>query len=166
MPVTGTGDIGSVIQDREGFLFFASGVSNSQETRETEYQREKDLLLAQDRSLHIVYFGSLSVFYSDSRYAKHKKEMEGLVKQFPKYTIMRIGNISFGKNPHTLINHIRNKIKNKETIEVQAVYRFVVDLPEFLYWVSMIPEWNCEMTIIGRKMLVSEILNEVENGLI
>jgi len=53
--IVGSGDIASVLKDRDGFIFFASGVSNSQETRESEYQREKDLLMIQDKGKHIVY---------------------------------------------------------------------------------------------------------------
>ena len=113
--IVGNGDIASALKDRKGYLFFASGVSNSQEKRESEYKRERELLLKQDKKKHIVYFGSLSVFHSNTRYAKHKLKMENLVKtNFKHYTIFRVGNISWGTNPHTLINFIRNKIKNKE----------------------------------------------------
>jgi hypothetical protein len=43
MPIVGNGDIASVLVDYPNRLFFASGVSNSLETREEEYQKEKDL---------------------------------------------------------------------------------------------------------------------------
>src|SRR4030042_1919037 len=117
--ILGHGDIASVLTDREGMIFFASGVSNSSEMRESEYQREIDLLLRQDKNKRLVYFGSLSIFYSDTRYARHKKQMEDLVKNnFEFYTIIRMGNISWGNNPHTLINFLKNKIKNCEQFEV------------------------------------------------
>ena len=48
--ITGSGDIASVLPNREDLHFFASGVSNSQETRESEYEREEDLLLEQDET--------------------------------------------------------------------------------------------------------------------
>lgn len=161
MPVVGSGDIASAIIDREGLLFFSSGVSNSAETRESEFQREKDLLLLQDRSRHIVYFGSLCIFYSETRYAQHKMQMEDLVKEnFEHYTIMRIGNITWGTNPHTLINYFRGKRKEGEPFEVQDTYRYVIDKREFQYWISMIPERNCEMNLTGRRMKVSEIVEE------
>lgn len=73
--IIGHGDIASVLKDREGFIFFASGVSNSGETRESEYKREEDLLLKQNKNKHLVYFGSLSIFYNPhTRYTRHKKQ--------------------------------------------------------------------------------------------
>ena len=87
--------------------------------------------------------------------------MEGLVKKtFKHYTIVRIGNISWGSNPNTLINFLRNKIKNKQPYEVRSVYRYVVDKDEFLYWIKMIPDWNDTMNIMGRRLLVKDIVKE------
>ena len=56
--IIGNGEIASILDDKKDLLFFASGVSNSQEMRESEYQREIDLLLSQNHNAHIVYFGS------------------------------------------------------------------------------------------------------------
>lgn len=158
--IVGSGDIASVLVD-DGKLYFASGVSNSQEVRETEYRREIDLLLEQDRSKHLVYFGSLSIFYSDSRYALHKRHMEDLIRlHFPHYCIVRIGNITWGTNPHTLINFFRKQKERGEELVIQDTYRYITDEAEFLYWVSMIPFWNCEMNVPGRRMSIQEIVNE------
>lgn len=156
--IVGSGDIASVLVDREDRLYFASGVSNSQETRESEFQREADLLLKQDRTKHIVYFSSLSVFYADTRYTQHKRKMEELVKSFPHYTILRLGNIIWGSNPHTFINHIRSKIKNAEQVEIRDVYRYVIEKEEFLHWISLVPNWNCEISI-GKMMKVKEVVD-------
>jgi len=159
--IIGNGDVASALIDREGLLFFASGVSNSKEIRESEYQREKDLLLAQDKSEHLVYFGSLCIFYSNSRYALHKREMESLVKDnFNRYTIIRLGNISWGKNPHTIINYFRNRRKEGEPLRIQEGYRYVVDKDEFQYWIGMVPEFSCEMNVPGRRMTIKQIAEE------
>ena len=161
MPIVGHGDIASVLQDREDRTYFASGVSNSSETRESEYRREKYLLLRQDNFKHLIYFSSLCIFYSDSRYAKHKRKMEDIVKKmFINYTIVRMGNITWGTNPHTLINFLKNKMKKHEPFEIQDVYRYVVDKEEFLHWIDLIPEWSCEINIVGRRMKVKEIFKE------
>jgi len=119
MPIIGHGDIASALQDDPGRLFFASGVSNSLETRESEYQREKDLLSRQTRDLQIIYFSSLAIFYLETRYTQHKMEMEALVKEFPCYAIMRLGNITWGSNPHTLINALKGRVARGEPIEIQ-----------------------------------------------
>src|SRR5690606_6909545 len=142
----------------EGFVFFASGVSNSQETRESEYQREIDLLMKQNKNKHLVYFSSLCIFYSENRYARHKKYMEELIrKTFKHYTIVRIGNITWGKNPHTLINYFKNQKRQGKELEIRNVYRYVVNKSDFLHWINLIPEWNCEMNIPGQRLKVRQI---------
>lgn len=159
--IIGHGDIASALKDRKDKVFFASGVSNSQEKRESEYRREKNLLLKQDRRLHIVYFSSLAVLYGKNRYVQHKREMESLIKQeFPRYTVMRIGNITWGTNPHTLINYFRHQLKTGKPIKIQDTYRYIIDKDEFLHWIGLIPDWSCEMNITGRRMKVSEIVDE------
>ncbi len=161
--VIGHGDVAKVLQDVDkDMLFFASGVSNSQETRESEYQREKELLLSQDKSRRLVYFGSLSIFYNNNRYAQHKIEMEDLVKEnFPQYCIVRIGNIAWGDNQHTLINTLKSRVDAQQPIEIKDVYRYVVEQEEFLHWINLIPEnMNCEINIPGVRMKVREIVKK------
>ena len=163
MPIIGHGDIAQVLTgvDRPDRIYFCSGVSNSAETRESEYQREKDLLWEQDISKHLVYFSSLSIFYSDTRYVQHKRYMEKLVKSsFDHYTIVRMGNIAWGSNPNTLINFISNKIRTREPFDIQDVYRYVLEKDEFLYWIDLIPDWSCEMNIVGKRMKVKDIVRE------
>ncbi len=160
--IIGKGDIASALkkQDRKDLLFFASGVSNSGETRESEYKREIDLLLRQDRDSHIIYFSSLCVYYSDSRYARHKRYMEQLVKKFKTWTIIRIGNIDWGTNPYTLINYLRNRKKKGQKLQIKNVYRYMLNRKEFDHWIRLIPSWSCEMNIPGRRMKVSKIVKE------
>lgn len=160
--IVGNGDIASAIEDRDGLLFFASGVSNSREKRESEYNREKNLLMSQNRSMHIVYFSSLCVFYSNSRYAKHKREMENLVKIFfATWAILRFGNITWGTNQHTLINHLKKQKKNGKKLIIKDTYRYICDKEEFRHWLSMIPkDWSCEMNVPGRRMKVADIVKK------
>lgn len=165
--IVGRGDIATALQEAPGCfqnaperLFFASGVSNSLETRESEYQREKDLLATMPRDIPIVYFSSLAIFYSKTRYTQHKLEMEALIKEFPAYCIIRLGNITFGRNPHTLINHFRTQYQSGKPLEIQNVYRYIVDKDEFLHWVSLIPDFNCEINAPGRRMKVKDVVKE------
>ena len=159
--IIGHGDIASVLLDRDDRIYFASGVSNSREIRESEYEREVNLLLDQDKYKRLVYFSSLSIFYSDTRYTKHKRYMESLVRgNFGMWNVVRMGNITWGTNPHTLINFIRDKIKKREPVIISDVYRYIVTKEEFLYWIDMIPDWRCEMNITGRRMKVIDIVKE------
>jgi hypothetical protein len=159
--IIGHGDIASVLPSRDDLMFIASGVSNSQETRTSEYHREATLILSLPQYKHIVYFSSLSVFYSDTPYTRHKIYMESLIRGacFP-HTIIRLGNITWGTNPHTLINSIRNKMLNYEPFEIQDVYRYIVTKEEFLHWINLIPAFSCEMNIPGRMMKVRDIVRE------
>src|SRR3990167_9066078 len=161
--IIGHGDIGQALKpvDRENFIFFASGVSNSQEKAESAYNREMSLLEEQDKIKHLVYFSSLAVFYEQTRYVQHKIEMEELVKRrFASYTIVRLGNIAWGKNPHTLINYLRNRAKQGLQLKILPVYRYIVEKEEFLHWMKMIPDWSCEMNIPGRRLKVADIVKE------
>ncbi len=159
--IIGNGDIASVLTDNPRFLYFASGVSNSQETRESEYQREKDLLMKQDRSLHLVYFSSLAVFYGDSRYVGHKFFMEDFIKRnFPHYTIIRLGNITWGTNPHTIINSFRAQVASGKKLKILNTFRYIIDKDEFLHWIDLIPPFNCEMNITGQRMSIQEIVEK------
>lgn len=161
--IIGHGDIASALVDREDKLFFASGVSNSLETRESEYQREKDLLYKQHPEfghLQLVYFSSLAIFYSETRYTRHKKEMEDLVKQWPCYAIVRLGTITWGDNPNTIINSMKSKVARGEPLEIRDTTRYVIDKPEFQHWVSLIPKWNVEMMLTGQPYKVSEIVKK------
>jgi len=158
--IVGNGDIAKVLLDREDYIYFASGVSNSRETRESEYQREKNLLLRQPKDKRLVYFGTLACFYnSTTRYAQHKREMETLVKtHFDQYTIVRLGNITWGTNPYTIINSFRAMRRDKTEIQVQDTSRYLVTKKEFLHWINLIPDWNCEMNITGTRMKISQIV--------
>jgi len=154
--IIGHGDIASVLTDHPDRLYFAAGVSNSGEARDSEYDREIDLLLRQPRHLRLVYFSSLCTLNTVSRYALHKRYMEALVSAFPRWNIIRLGNITWGNNPHTLINYLRAHPDAPR----RPVWRYIVDTDEFLYWINLIPDWNCELSIVGRRMLVEDVYRE------
>lgn len=159
--IVGHGTLASVLTDHPDRVYFASGVPNSQETRETEYQREKDLLLQQDKTRRLVYFSTISIFFKDSRYTQHKLEMEKLIKEnFPRYTIMRLGNVVWGNNPVHLLPFFRQKHDKGEPIEVQDVYRFPLELDEFLFWIDNIPGFNCEINVSSNRMKVIDLLKK------
>ena len=163
MPIIGNGDIASALKDREDRLYFASGVSNSAETRGSEFLRESTLLLKQDRSSHLVYFSSLCIFYLSTPYSRHKMNMESIVKiNFEKYTIIRLGNINWGSNPYTIINYLKNKIRNNEPFKIQDTYRYIINKEEFLHWIDLIPDWSCEMNVPGELLTINEIVRRIK----
>lgn len=160
MPIIGHGDIARVIPDRPDRLYFAAGVSNSQETRASEYLRELKLLLAQPSDAHLVYFSSLSVLYADTRYTRHKRMMEVLVKQFfARYCVLRLGNITWGTNPHTLLNHLRAERAAGHPLDIRPVYRHLCTLDDFLFWLALIPDYSCELAVTGQRLTVQQIVD-------
>lgn len=165
--IIGHGDLASVLHlvKPKGLTFFASGVSNSREINEDNYRREERLLLSQNQGEHLVYFSSLCVLNSETRYAVHKKKMENHVRYFfNNYTIVRLGNITWGKNPNTIINYFRNKIISGEKLDIQEGYRHLVDEVELIYWMNLIPFWNCELNITGKLIKISDIPKEISAG--
>ena len=157
--IIGSGDIAGAIVDRPDRLYFASGVSNSAETRQSEFTRERNLLYAQGYDAHLVYFSSLCVFYSDTPYARHKRLMEMRVRQLKHYTIVRLGNISWGSNPATLINHLRAQHAAGFGLHIQDTQRVVHTLDDFHWTLANIPAWSCEMHAPGRLLTVRQIVD-------
>lgn len=164
--IVGNGNIASVLQDREDVIFFAAGVSNSNETREDEFQRELILLLDQDKQKHLVYFSSLSIYRNNNPYNYHKRRMEGVVKRHWRYyTIVRVEIIAWGKNPTTIHNVFRSKLQRGEPIQVNPTHRYVLQKEEFLYWLGLIPVGQCnEMNIPGIRYDIIDILKMVKEG--
>lgn len=117
-----------------------------------------------------VYFSTLSIFYvndltgNSREYTEHKINMENLVRRtFDNYAIVRIGNITWGSNPNTIVNYLKAKIKNDEPYEVKDVYRYVVDKDEFQHWVGQLPpKGKVEHGITGRMMKVEQIVREIK----
>lgn len=168
--IVGNGDIGKALMlseaDRPLVTFFASGVSNSLETNENEYDREWNLLKIQPKYQHLVYFSSLCIYYSHNRYASHKKQVEHYIKaNFGCYTIVRLGNITWGDNRNTIINYFKQEHRNERVPLLQDTHRFLTTQREFNYWMSLIPVGiKNEMNITGEIVTVKEIWRRVCNG--
>jgi hypothetical protein len=169
--VIGNGDIAKTIiegsLDRDDVIFFASGVSNSKETSKAKFMREYELLAEHSKcGLHLVYFSSLSIYYSDTDYAAHKRMMEWEIQRlFKNFTIFRIGNISWGNNPYTIINYFKAQHVVGKTPELRDEYRHVISKPEFVYWIKKI-NLNARdfINIPGEFIHVNEIWRRVQHG--
>lgn len=164
MPVIGRGDIASPLTDKTGYTYFCCGPSNR--TPITDRARHDELykIWNAPRQDMFVYVSTLSIYYSDSEYTKHKIAMEGLVKRlFDNYCILRIGNITWGSNENTLINYFKAKIKADEPIEVQDTYRYLVSKEELNHWVGLIPPTGkYEMNVTGTRNKVAEIVEMIK----
>jgi hypothetical protein len=166
--IIGHGDVAQAIIDRPDRLYFASGVSNSAETRKSEFDREWRLLNSHaiDASAHLVYFSSLSIYEKNTPYTDHKRAMEYCIKQwFPLHAILRIGNIDWGTNPTTLINHLRARYALGLPLRVDDVYRYVATKADLNHCIDAIPaDQPVEFNIYGRRLKVAQIVQEYVIG--
>lgn len=168
--IIGNGDIAKVLWEvdkDENIIFFASGVSDSKCDDEDKFEREKTLLKSQDREKHLVYFSSLAPHYNpNSAYSKHKIKMEALIaRTFKTFTIYRIGNITWGDNPNTIINYFKNQIKNNMPLDIQQGNRWLITKEELLQACGEIKPGNRETIILrGRMIKISDIVQEIKQG--
>ena len=116
---------------------FASGVSNSAETREDAFRRERLLLLDAIERCEgtFVYFSTCSLTDPDRQltpYVKHKTEAERLLATLEGAFVFRLPQV-VGRtgNPHTLTNFLASKIRTGErfTIWSRAV-RTLIDVDD------------------------------------
>lgn len=123
--------------DSEDVIYFASGVSNSQETRSTEFEREFNLLkncILQYPNLKLVYFSTLSIFdqsKQNSLYVLHKMKIEKMITEnCTDYIILRIGNVvGKGGNPNTLFNFLNTQISNQQEFTLHnKARRLLIDI--------------------------------------
>lgn len=168
--ILGTGTIAKIIPDREGFTFFACGESNRFELTDYRKKVERERILAHvDHETMFVYISGLHIYYPDggrSAYNEHKLNMEQLVKNnFINYCIFRLGSVTWGDNPNTLINYIKNQIKLTGDCEAKPVYRYLHTKEELTHWFGMIPtKGKHEMNVTGRIVWVPDLVEQIKKG--
>ena len=128
--IVGNGLIASLFTecDQENIIFFASGVSNSLETKKEEFLREENLIkktIAENPNKVFIYFSTCSIYDSskvESQYVLHKLKMEQIIIQLcPQYLILRLSNaVGNGGNPNLLMNYLVRSVKNNEIINVHT----------------------------------------------
>lgn len=128
--IVGNGLIASLFTecDQENIIFFASGVSNSLETRKEEFLREENLIkktITENPNKVFIYFSTCSIYDSskaESQYVLHKLKMEQIIIQLcPQYLILRLSNaVGNGGNPNLLMNYLVRSVKNNEIINVHT----------------------------------------------
>ena len=139
--IIGSGLIASSLKkiDTPSQLFFAAGVSNSLETKDSEFEREFSLLkntLEKSDGASFIYFSTLSIndqTKQNSPYVLHKLNLERYIQEHSKnFLILRIGNIiGRGGNPNTLINFLKAQIEKEKEIQLhRKAKRFLVDIDD------------------------------------
>ena len=164
--IIGKGSIASVLEDRDDLVFFASGVSNSSCIDEKEYEREFNLLKTVPTDKHVVYFSNLGIYYKQDRYTQHKRDVEEYIRNnYTSYTIVRIEVCEWVKTPNTILNVFKRQLAEGIEPKIQDTTRYILSLDEFLYWVKMIQSGvRNEMNILGRKLTIAQIVDEIKQN--
>jgi hypothetical protein len=171
--IIGRGSIASVIPDREGFIFFANGISNrtplTDEAMNKERQQIMDFIPISQGKM-FVYVSGLNIYYKEgdgrSDYTQHKLNMEDIVKcYFKDYCIFRLGSITWGDNPNTILNYMKREIIKNGTCEAKNVYRYFHTKEELAHWFGMIPTTGKhEMNVTGRTIWVPDLVEMIKKG--
>ena len=146
----------------DSVIIFASGVSNSSQTAEEEYKREKALLhTCFSKKTKLIYFSTCSITddsIQHTQYIHHKLEMENLIKKKQdSYLVLRLPNV-VGKssNPHTLTNFIYNQIISSHSFQVYAhSCRYLIDVDDVFNIISV---------LLNNKNINDEIINVAFNN--
>ena len=156
--IIGNGDIAEALKpiDRDDLAFIASGLSNSRAVDSINYMRELQMI-NKYKDGHIVYFSSLCVYYSghdnwnpNDRYAIYKRNIERYIRETCfLYTIVRLGNLTWGKNPHTLLNYLKAHPEAERRDEI----RYLIDKEEFQHWMKLIRPGVCDIMNLTGKMI-------------
>ncbi|NLR92508.1 NAD-dependent epimerase/dehydratase family protein [Flammeovirga sp. SR4] len=143
----------------EDIVIFASGVSNSRETRDEEFLREKRLLedvISKYHNSVIVYFSTCSIYnkaLSNSKYVQHKILLENLItSRCSSYRIFRLPNV-VGKttNKQTIVNYFVEKIElNNEIFVYSNSVRYLIDVEDVLR--------ICKPLILASESIIKNIL--------
>ena len=136
--IIGNGLIANALIDYRTTVFHAAGVANSGCTEKAEFDRDTERLKSTlDTNGLLVYFGTTSD--AQNRYTEHKLACEELVKARGNYLICRLPIVAGRtENQYTLLNWIRNRLRNGEEIECwMNARRNIIDVMD----VSSIVSW-------------------------
>lgn len=127
----------SIFREENNIIIFASGVSDSKCIEISEFDRERNLLLSQDRGKKIIYFSTYSISDGSliNEYIQHKIDMESLVENnFEDWLILRLPTVvGHGGNNNNFFNYISNRLKKNLPINTyENTYRSLIDVDDLL----------------------------------
>jgi dTDP-4-dehydrorhamnose reductase len=181
--VVGKGSLGSIFFDEfhnnDEVVIFASGVSDSTEDKEENFNREKKLLretIENNSEKKIVYFSSIFVGFKETKYYTHKLEMEDLISNTCKnFLIIRLPQVVGEKgNQKNIVNFFTKcLLEGEKTIIFSDSWRAIIDVND-VFNISKELIFNCKNKIIKFSNIetvkvielykkISKIINKKEN---
>jgi len=160
----------------EEFIIFASGVSNSQEEKASEYDRELELLkstMLKYPNKQLVYFSTCSIYdktLTNDLYVSHKINMENFIQaNYNNYYIFRLSHVVGNTSNQTIVNFIYSSIQNNKVFDLwKNSYRNIIDVEDITLVVNNFiqkKKYQNQITNIASKYNVSvvDIVLEFEN---
>jgi nucleoside-diphosphate-sugar epimerase len=158
-------------------VIFASGVSNSSETKLSEFSRERELIInifdSMQKEALFVYFSTCSVhdtYFSKNDYTKHKLEMEKLVLlKSDNYLIVRLPQVvGNSKNKKLLINFLWDSICRNKKFTLYDIERNIIDVEDVVkiveYFINKTKLRNQTITIANLyNIKVIDIVKTIED---
>lgn len=161
-------------KESNSIIIFASGVSNSKETKSSEFEREKKKLKSFLNKGRIVYFSTCSLSdptLQDSPYVLHKIEIENyIIDNFDDCIIFRLPIIvGESKNPNTFFNYFKNRISKRLDLTIDTLAtRYLIDADDLYNVLSDLIDNGPSSKIINialdNKVLVSDIVKVMEDA--
>lgn len=117
-------------------LIIGAGVSNSNETSASEFQREAKLIesvISSNRSLRVVYFSTCSVGQSNQTpYTSHKLAMEEVISSLAhEWCIYRLPQVVGVVNNTTLVSYFVRSVLQRTLMKIQeGAYRYLIDIDD------------------------------------
>lgn len=135
-------------------IIFASGVPNSNEVREEEYEREFNLLKKIQKKYtnkKLIYFSSSSLETGKkSKYISFKLMIEKYIKsKFSEFLILRLPNVVGNTdNKSQLLPFIKNSLLTNKYVRIKkSSYRYLIDVDD--------------LPLITRNLIKSNIQNKI-----
>jgi len=163
--------------DLDEVVFFASGVSNSSETRKEEFLREQNLVeqtLVNNPEKLFIYFSTCSIYDSskyNSLYVLHKLHIEEIIKEKAEhFLVLRVSNaVGRGGNPNLLMNYLSRQILNDQELVVhQHATRNLIDVEDVkkitLKYINL-KKWNKIVNVAySENFNIPEIIQALEKN--
>jgi hypothetical protein len=164
--IVGSGSIAKLLNDREGFRFFAAGISDSSfkgnfglAVREAA-RIGIETGLAKIHNEMFVYFSTISIFLKQTPYTEHKKLMETCVKNnCENYCIIRLGNVWECTNPNTFINAYK-----RQQYEPRDEWKYMISAEQLRLVTDGLPKTGKhEISIFGEMLKVKQCVQNTEH---
>lgn len=148
-------------KERNDILIFASGVSNSLEIDQTEFDREFKLLksiLCKHPNCKLIYFSTVTIkndALRQSPYIKHKIIVEKHIQStVSNYLILRVSQVvGNGGNNHTIMNYLVSNVSNAISFDLwKSAERNIIDIEDVKYVVDQLLQQDVKNKIINIAM--------------